>query len=334
MKSKTLILMIVAIVCGLAASYMTSRVIAERQAPAEEEKVDVLIAKQNLNMGLMLKEPERFFETKAFTKGEEPKKAIKTFEELKDRRLNKPLSAEQFVTADDLIDKDKEGLPGLMQKGMRAFSIKVNADTSVGGFVLPHNRVDVVSVIRRGDDLQSRIILQNVLVLAVDQTSQRPEDKQATLSSTVTVQVTPAQAEKLSLASDLGTLRLILRSFGDEDKVATAGANPKSLNSATDAVTDDQGIPLDKFSERARRALIKVPDVPVQVTPPVVKAPEPPPPPPPKTHTMTIFNGEQVTRAVYTLTEKETDLDAKIEKSQPDHPAAAKQAPRAPAPSR
>src|SRR5205807_626017 len=129
----------------------------------------------------------------------------------------------------------KEGLPGLMQKGMRAFSIKVNADTSVGGFVLPHNRVDIVSVSRRGDEMQSRIILQNILVLAVDQTAQRPEDKQATVSSTVTVQVTPAQAEKLGLASELGTLRLILRSFGDEEKVATAGSSPKNLNSASDS---------------------------------------------------------------------------------------------------
>jgi pilus assembly protein CpaB len=335
MKSKTLILMIVAIVCGLVASYMTSRVIADRQTPVEEEKVSVLVAKQNLNMGLLLKDPEKYFEEKQFTKGEEPKRAIKDFEELKGRLLNKPLSAEQFVTAEDLNDKGGEGLSGLMQKGKRAVAIKVNADTSVGGFVLPHNRVDIVSVTRKGDDLHSRIILQNILVLAVDQTSQRPEDKQATLSSTVTVEVTPAQAEKLSLASDLGSLRLILRSFGDDEKVTTAGASPKNLNSANDAVSDDQVVALEKVIERAKKSFFpKIPDVP---PPPVkqtqvVKAPEPPPPPPPppppKTHTMTIFNGEQVTRAVFTLNDKESDIAIKIEKSQPESAPSGKQGPK------
>src|SRR5438876_2602762 len=98
MKSRTMILSGIAIICGLAASYMISRVISEREPPAEEEKVSVLVAKQNLNLGLLIKEPEKYFEEKQFTKGQEPKKAIKDFAEVKDQYLTKPLSAEQFVT--------------------------------------------------------------------------------------------------------------------------------------------------------------------------------------------------------------------------------------------
>src|SRR5437667_10236014 len=91
MKPKTLILMVVAVGCGLAASYMTSRVIAERgNANADEEKVKVLVAKQNLAMGTLIKDPEKYFEEKAFTKGEEPKRALRDFGLLKDRMLNKP----------------------------------------------------------------------------------------------------------------------------------------------------------------------------------------------------------------------------------------------------
>src|SRR5690349_4638782 len=100
MKSKTIILMVVAVVCGLAASYMTSRVIAERNnnAPAEEEKVAVLVAKQKVSYGTLIKDPQKYFQEKLYTKGEEPKKALKTWDQLKDKRLNKPLNEDQFVT--------------------------------------------------------------------------------------------------------------------------------------------------------------------------------------------------------------------------------------------
>src|SRR5260370_23318520 len=116
MKPKTLILMVVAIGCGLAASYMTSRLIAERNSEkVEEEKIAVLVAKRNIATGELLKEPEQLFEEKQFTKGEEPKKAIRTFDQLKDRRLNRPVNAEGFVTAEDLVTKDQDGLSGVMK---------------------------------------------------------------------------------------------------------------------------------------------------------------------------------------------------------------------------
>ena len=98
MKPKTLILMFVAIGCGLAASYMTSRLLAERGNKDQvDEKVTVLVAKKNLSMGTLLKDPEALFEPKSFTRGEEPKKALRAFDQLKDRRLNKPIAAEQFT---------------------------------------------------------------------------------------------------------------------------------------------------------------------------------------------------------------------------------------------
>jgi pilus assembly protein CpaB len=320
-----MILMVVAIVCGLAASYMTSRVIADRSSDTEVEKVTVLVAKKNISMGTLLKEPEKVFEEKQFTKGEEPKRAIKTYDLIKDRRLNKPLSAEQFVTPDDLNDKSQDGLAGGMAKGMRAVALKVNLDTVVGGFVLPHSRVDIVSVVRRNEnDTYSKIILQNVLVLACDSISQRPDDKQSIAATTVTVQVTPAQAETISLATELGTLRLILRPFGDEDKVTTAGVTPKGITTGTDGKSPDDLVASD--SDTGGRTPVwgsKVPDVPT--TKQADAAPEAPPAP--KTHTLTIFNGDSVTKAVFTLGEKEGEADVQIEKSQPDRPAG-KAAPR------
>jgi pilus assembly protein CpaB len=306
MKPKTLILMVVAIVCGLAASYMTSRLIAERSTEkSDEEKVAILVAKQNLATGYLIKEPEKMFEEKLYTKGEEPKKAIRTIDQLIDRRLNKPVNAEQFVTAEDLVSKEQDGLSGVMKAGMRAVGLKVNVDSAVAGFVLPHCRIDIISVMRRNEnETYSKIILQNVLVLAVDQTPLRPDDKPAMVASTVTVQVTPAQAEALSLASDLGSLRLILRSFGDEEKVATRGVTPKSLLQADNGEAKEPEPPPPPKPAPA--------PAPAPVV--VVKPKEPPPP---KTHTLTIYNGESATKAVFILDDHNVPRSSQIEQSLP-----------------
>jgi pilus assembly protein CpaB len=319
MKPKTLILLVVAVGCGLVASYMTSRVIAERGAKdGEDEKVTVLVARQNIPMGTLIKEPEKLFEEKQFTKGEEPRKAVRSFDQVKDHRLSKPLSAEQFVTPEDLTTRDQEGLPGMMQKGMRAVGLKVNIDTIVAGFVLPHSRVDIIHIVRRNEnESYAKTLLQNILVLAVDTMNQRPEDKQAVVSSTVTVQVTPAQAEKLSLATELGTLRLTLRSWGDDEKVSGPGATPKTIAEGGDGQSDDGLGQKDELVIGSRTPSwgLKVPDVPAS---PVMEAKAPEPPPPPRTHTMTVYNGEAVTRAVYTLSDKEGEANVQIQKTQPE----------------
>ena len=323
MKSKTLILMIVAIVCGLAASYMTSRVIADRK-DSEEEKVTVLVAKQNIAMGTMIEDPAKLFEEKLFTKGEEPRKAVREFEQLKDHRLNKPLSAEQFVTPDDLTDRGQDSLSGLMRKGMRAVGLKVNVDDIAGGFVLPQTRVDIVSVVKRGEHQFSKIILQNVLVLAVDTLSQRPDDKQAIVSNTVTVEVTPAEAERLALATELGRIRLILRPWGDEEKVTSKGASPRTLEQANDPKRDEILGMNDPDSNSKSLWLPKIPQLlktpakdegkksaggSIQATTLVVEKP------PVRMHTLTIYNGQSVTRATYAEDDKNGDSKVDIKQA-------------------
>jgi pilus assembly protein CpaB len=322
MKPKTLILMVVAIACGLVASYMTSRVIADRSDKQTDEKVTVLVARKNLTMGTYIKDPEQLFEEKQFTKGEEPKKAIRNFEELKDKRLNKPLSAEQFVSPDDVQTKDQDGLSSVMTKGKRAFAIKVDAASSVGGFVLPHSRVDIVSVVQRNEnETYSKIILQDILVLAVDQGKDRPDDKQAVIANTVTVQVTPQQAEVLTLAQRLGTLNLLLRAYGDEEKVTTAGTRPKEITQAGNDKGESQEEQFGSDGTRGRPlGLGGIPELPKNTKPstPIaeVKPAEVKPVEPPKTHTLTIYNGDAVIRAVFTLPkDKEGAVEKKIDKT-------------------
>ena len=63
MKPKTMILMVVAVVCGLAASYMTSRLLADKGTPPPVATVTVLVAKQKINAWTPIKNPEDLFVT-------------------------------------------------------------------------------------------------------------------------------------------------------------------------------------------------------------------------------------------------------------------------------
>src|SRR5437879_4736284 len=110
MKPKTLILMVVAVVCGLGASYMTSRLLAERDdKPADQPavvKVKVLVAKKNLEMHTALKaKPEEFFTEKEYIKEDAPKDALTKDDlaKLKNKYLKVGRKAGDHVTESDLM---------------------------------------------------------------------------------------------------------------------------------------------------------------------------------------------------------------------------------------
>ena len=220
MKPKTMMLMVVAIGCGLGASYMTSRLLAERNAaPQSEATVKVLVAKAKVAPWAPVKNPEAMFELKDFPESVAPKKALKSFEEVKDQRLNKGIEEDKFVTTDDLLSKEQASLAGLMKPGERAIALRVNAETLAGGFIFPSSRVDIVSTTRNGQESVSQIILQDVLVLAIDVNATRDPQAQSMLGSTVTLAAKPEEALRLSLAASMGELRLVLRPLGETGTV-------------------------------------------------------------------------------------------------------------------
>src|SRR5262249_47390994 len=160
---------------------------------------------------LQIADPKEWFEEKEFTEGEEPKKSIKSFDEIKGKRLNKTLSPDHPVTTDDLMDpKGGSALPAVLPKGYGAIAVRGNAESGVSGFIQPQHHVNVICTVRGSEvGVFSRTILKRVLVLAVDLDSSQNPDVQAKLASTVTLQVKPEQAELLSMAASMGDLRLV-----------------------------------------------------------------------------------------------------------------------------
>lgn len=106
-------------------------------------------------------------------------------------------------------------LSSLVEDGMKAVTIRVNDVEGVGGFVLPGDRVDVVLTRQTDKDKAStEIVLQNARVLAVDQSADTSADK-AAVAKAVTLEVSTNAAQKVWLASSVGSLSLLLRKAGE-----------------------------------------------------------------------------------------------------------------------
>lgn len=113
----------------------------------------------------------------------------------------------------------KTNLSGELTPGMRAISVKSSDVAGVGGFVLPGDRVDILITrsIGNNNDTSSitQVLAENALVLGVDQTSDQETDKPV-VAKAVTVEVSPDQAQAISLAQSVGEVTLALRSIADD----------------------------------------------------------------------------------------------------------------------
>src|SRR6266581_7320738 len=121
------------------------------------------------------------------------------------------------------------GLSAVIPEGYRAMTVKVDDVVGVSGFIMPGSLVDVVVVIVPAEkaltqDPISKIVLQNIKVLANGQNIDHPKDeREANTVRAVTLQVTPEQAEKLALASTEGKLQLVMRNAVDQEDTKTNG---------------------------------------------------------------------------------------------------------------
>ncbi len=136
---------------------------------------------------------------------------------------NEPIVQAKLFTG----DKTAGVMPLLIPFGMRAVSVPVDEVSDIAGFVLPHTRVDVLVAITSGEGNGkefSKVVLQNVEVLAVAQEVEQKKDE-PTVVKVVTLLVSPQESERLALASHAGSLRLAMRNYNDNKIVLTTGSD-------------------------------------------------------------------------------------------------------------
>jgi pilus assembly protein CpaB len=141
---------------------------------------------------------------------------------------------EPILTAEITGPGDRASLSTLLDKDKRAITIRVDDVRGVAGFILPNDCVDVV-LIRAASDAsgswQSDLLLQDVKVIAIDQIASQQKNN-AVVAKALTLEVTPVQAQKISLATNVGSLSLILRKAGDANIVANSRVTEVDLSNA------------------------------------------------------------------------------------------------------
>ncbi|MDX1737705.1 MAG: Flp pilus assembly protein CpaB [Alphaproteobacteria bacterium] len=120
-------------------------------------------------------------------------------------------------------------LAAVLNPGMKAVSVSVAKEAGVSGLVFPGDRVDVVVALRlKGTDIQgtsttrfvSTTVLEDIRVLAIDQTLAVDDDEGSLQGKTATLEVTEDQARRIAVSEAMGSVSLALRSLASEENTA------------------------------------------------------------------------------------------------------------------
>lgn len=134
-----------------------------------------------------------------------------------------PILVGEPITPRKIVRGGEGGyLSVVLTPGKRAMSVPVTSDTAVGGFILPGDRVDVLSTREApalgdggGRITVAETVLQNIRVLALDQATAAEKDAKSIVAATATLEVGPVEAETLARAKAGGPVTLALRAYTD-----------------------------------------------------------------------------------------------------------------------
>jgi len=215
-----MIILAAAVLCGLLASFVVVRYIREKEREARAGRIEtrpIVIAVNDIPVGTRL--TASLVGKRDWPKSGVPQGAVAEPEAVLGRLVKGQIARDEPILEHRLFPKDLAGAPGVMSvlvpSGMRAMAVGVNEVIGVSGFVLPKDRIDVIATrTDQGTNKSTETILQNVEVLAVGKRLEQ-EGKQNIEVPTVTLAVTPEEAERLALALQEGKIHIALRSILD-----------------------------------------------------------------------------------------------------------------------
>ncbi len=224
---RVIVILAVAVTCAVLASVLVVRYVRQREEEARRTRIDlqpVVIAKSDMPIGTRL--TESLVTVREWPKAGIPQAAVSKPEAVLGRLVKGEIARDEPILEHRLFPKVLSGAPGIMSvivpPGKRAMAVGVNEVIGVSGFILPKDRVDVIATrTDQGTSKSTETILQNVEVLAVGKRLEQ-EGKQNIEVPTVTMAVTPEQAERLALALQEGKIHIALRSIMDAQAAGLA----------------------------------------------------------------------------------------------------------------
>jgi len=236
MRAKSLALLILALGCGLVASIGITQVMAKRDTGASKtsgETLPVFVAMKEIPLGEPL--TAEIVGLEQWPKDKMPEGAIGKIEDIEGRKCRTKLYAGEPILEKKLGDPNKAS--ELIPAGYRVVSVRLDLDSSGGGLIDAGDRVDLLVHIVRNPSrgimqTSTRTFLQDVKVFAVnnvyDPDAASDEDKSKD-AKTVSLLVTPSQAQEVMFAGELGKIRMVMRNSSDDNLDEVAEIDIESL---------------------------------------------------------------------------------------------------------
>jgi pilus assembly protein CpaB len=235
MRAKSMVLILIALGCGLVASIAISQVL-ERGAGrggSKIEMVQIYVATSDIDVNEELTAENVRVED--WPKSKVPEGSITSFDKIEMHYARTRLYEGEPIL-NRMVADEITGPAIKIPEGHRVCSINVEMDTAVSYLVKPGDRVDIFGYFRQSKDVPTtgtRQILSNVRVFAVNSETDQEvdEDGQTIVAKTVSVLVKQKQVAKLMLATELGTLRLALRHPNEDGSQTAASTESASIES-------------------------------------------------------------------------------------------------------
>lgn len=255
--------------CGLVASIGITQVLANRDKSAAGPTGDsqpVFVAMTDIGMGDLLTAQDLKIEQ--WPKDNVPQGAISRIEDIEGRRVRTKLYAGEPILDFKLLGKgaSEQGATALIPKGYRVVPVKVDLVSGGSSLILPGDRVDVMVHLfkdrSRGiNETVTRTILQDIKIFAVNDVlgmENSDDDGKSIVAKTISLLVTPKQAAKVTLATQLGKLQLVMRSPEDDEQVFDVSATPEELlGKVKKSSRQDESLVKDVGNEGQREGFLK-----------------------------------------------------------------------------
>ena len=222
------IFLALAVVAGLVATFGIHRYVSIKTRVVEAPTRQVFIAAADISPGTALS--AQLVKPVTWPQAVIPPNCASSMQEVENRVVKVPIPQGNPVLFSMLAPEGTAaGLSGILDDGKRALTVKVDEVAGVAGFIHPGDHVDVLMDLSLKGEHFSKTILHNISILTTGQIWEQKGDNKPMVVNTVTLELTPEEAEVLNLASNEGRIRLALRNRNNKTVTQTPGVTTSIL---------------------------------------------------------------------------------------------------------
>lgn len=228
-KRRGMTLIVLSLLMAVGAAYVANEWVIARVMPdqaAEEDREQVVAA--GMSIAFATKVDERHLRLVDLPEGAAPEGYFKSIEEVVGKVSTTEIPRGEILIAQRFREHSAGStLAALVDRNMRAVTVRVDDVVGVAGFLLPGNRVDVLASRKQTNKrAETETILRNIKVLAVDQTASA-DSSEPVIVRAVTLEMAPRQAEELFRARTEGTIQLTLRNPLAKEEAVKPAPKPR-----------------------------------------------------------------------------------------------------------